>query len=260
MNGVTDRIQDFTPQRGCDGAGQRRGIGNLAAHFDRPVGGKRGQKSRRLAEIAGGLQCSQPFGLEPHVPFPPVVIDMTVLDRFEQDFEMFQTVPVMRADGAFRGQGFGILGVAQAGEEDLAVRALVSLVALCLLTAGVVWQILLHMEEPERKVDGLLFALVVAVLAFALAFYRLEVAYPGQIPGISTRVDALYFTMTTLLTVGYGDINAQGQAARVLVMIAMVFNVAVIATAVTTISGRVRQRAEERAVERQERRTQRKPR
>ena len=148
----------------------------------------------------------------------------------------------------------------QASEDGLLARALISLLALGLLTAGVVWQILVHVEDPDRKVDGLVFALVVAVLAFALGFYRLEVAYPGQIVGLESRVDALYFTMTTLLTVGFGDIHAAGQGARVLVMVAMVFNVAVIATAVTTISSRVRQRAEQRAEERQGRRTQRKPR
>ena len=148
----------------------------------------------------------------------------------------------------------------EAGEEDLLVRAVVSLLALGLLTAGVIWQILLQVADQERRIDGLLFALVVAVLAFALAFYRLEVAYPDQIVGLDTRVDALYFTMTTLLTVGYGDIHAAGQGARILVMVSMVFNVAVIATAVTTLSSRVRQRAERRAVEAQERRTQRKPR
>lgn len=148
----------------------------------------------------------------------------------------------------------------QTGDDGLIGRALVSLLSLGLLTAGVVWQILVHVEDPDRKLDGLLFALVVAVLAFALAFYRLAVAYPGQIVGLQSRVDALYFTMTTLLTVGYGDIHAAGQGARVLVMVAMVFNVAVIATAVTTISSRVRQRAEQRVADRQGRRTQRKPR
>ena len=157
-----------------------------------------------------------------------------------------------------------------AKDESVGVRLLVSLLALALLTAGVIWQVVLHVEEPSRQVDGLLFALVVAVLAFALAFYRLEVGYPGQIPGIETRVDSLYFTMTTLLTIGYGDIHAVGQTARVLVLIAMVFNVAVIATAVTTLSNRVRMHAEERADARraareagttgQGRRTQRKPR
>jgi hypothetical protein len=148
----------------------------------------------------------------------------------------------------------------EAKDDGLLARALVSLLALGLLTAGVVWQVLVHVEDADRKIDGLLFALVVAVLAFALAFYRLEVAYPGQIPELETRVDALYFTMTTMLTVGYGDIHAAGQGARVLVMVAMVFNVAVIATAVTTISSRIRQRTEQRIADRQGRRTQRKPR
>ena len=148
----------------------------------------------------------------------------------------------------------------QASDEGLLVRAIVSLLALGLLTAGVIWQILVHLEDPDRRVDGLLFALVVAVLAFALAFYRLEIAYPDQIVGLHTRVDALYFTMTTLLTVGFGDVHAAGQGARVLVMVAMVFNVAVIATAVTTISSRVRQRAEQRLAERPGRRKQQGPR
>lgn len=155
------------------------------------------------------------------------------------------------------------------GGEDVAVRALVTIVSLALLTAGVIWQVMVHVEDQSRGIDGLLFALVVAILAFALSFYRLEVTDPGQIPGIETRLDSLYFTMTTLLTVGYGDIHAAGQVARGLVLVAMVFNVAVIATAATTISGRVRLHAEQRAEARraalesgtaQPRRTHRNPR
>lgn len=155
------------------------------------------------------------------------------------------------------------------GGDDLAVRALVTILSLGLLTALVIWQVLLHVEDQSRSVDGLLLALVVAVLAFALSFYRLEIADPGQIPGLETRLDSLYFTMTTLLTVGFGDIHAAGQAARALVLVAMVFNVAVIATAATTISSRVRLHAEQRAEARraagesgepQRRRMQRKPR
>lgn len=158
-------------------------------------------------------------------------------------------------------------------DRDLAVRLMVSLLALGLLTAGVIWQVMRHVEDPGRQIDGLLLALVVAVLAFALAFFRLEAVDPGQIPGLATRVDALYFTMTTLLTIGYGDIHAAGQGARVLVLIAMVFNVAVIATAVSTVTSRVRKHAEEVAAARREaatsdpqhrpapgRRTRRKPR
>jgi hypothetical protein len=132
----------------------------------------------------------------------------------------------------------------QMHDDNLTTRIVVSLVSLGLLTAGVIWQVMLHVEDPSRQVDGLLFALVIAVLAFALGFYRLDLASPDEIVGLNTRLDALYFTMTTLLTIGFGDIHAQGQVARGLVLVAMVFNVAVIATAVSTISSRLRQHAE----------------
>jgi voltage-gated potassium channel len=131
--------------------------------------------------------------------------------------------------------------------EDLLIRVVVSFIALGLLTAGIVWQVILHVDDPNRQIDGLVLALVIAVLAFALAFYRLAIGYPGQMADLETRVDALYFTVSTLLTVGFGDVHAVGQAARVLVLVAMVFNVVVIATAATTLTGRVRMHAEQRA-------------
>jgi hypothetical protein len=53
--------------------------------------------------------------------------------------------------------------------------------------------------------------------------------------------------MTTLLTIGFGDIHAVGQAARLLVLIQMVFNVVIIATAASTITTRLRTQAEIRA-------------
>jgi voltage-gated potassium channel len=155
-------------------------------------------------------------------------------------------------------------------DDNLVARALVGTLTLLLLTATVVWQVVVHVEDETRQVDGLLLALVVAVLAFALAFYRLAASDPGQIPGLVTRVDALYFTMSTLLTIGYGDVHAAGQTARVLVLVSMLFNVVVVATAVTTLTGRLRQHAELRAearrlareanVDPQAGRTQRKPR
>jgi len=111
----------------------------------------------------------------------------------------------------------------------------------------VLWQVLLQVEDPNRRVDGLLLALVVGVLCFALVFYRVEISDPGQIAGLSTRLDSLYFTMSTLLTIGYGDVHAVGQLARGLVLVQMIFNVVVIATAASTITSRVRANAQKRA-------------
>ena len=44
-------------------------------------------------------------------------------------------------------------------------------------------------------------------------------------PGISTYVDALYFTMTTLTTTGFGDITLQGPGGRLLAVVIMVVGV-----------------------------------
>jgi len=137
-------------------------------------------------------------------------------------------------------------------DEDLAIRLLVSILVITVLTAGVIWQVVRHLEHPELRVDGLVFAVVLAVLAFALAYYRVEKSDPSQFADLHTRLDSLYFALSTLLTVGFGDVHAVGQTARGLVTVAMVFNVLVIATAVTTLSNAVRRRAQERVEERRQ--------
>lgn len=82
-----------------------------------------------------------------------------------------------------------------------------------------------------RRLDRLLVALIAGVLVFALADYVLATGQEGQFVGLETRTDALYFALTTLTTVGYGDIHPAGQLARVLVSVQLVFNVLVLAAA-----------------------------
>jgi hypothetical protein len=61
--------------------------------------------------------------------------------------------------------------------------------------------------------------------------------------GISTRTDALYFTVATLTTVGYGDVHAQGQIARSLVTLQLLFDVVFVGAAVSTLLRSLRLRA-----------------
>lgn len=128
-----------------------------------------------------------------------------------------------------------------------AVQLMVTVLMLGVLAAAVLSQVMRQLEDADRHVDGLLIAMTIAVLGFALGYYVLDQRSPAQIVGLDTRLDALYFTVTTLLTVGFGDIHAAGQSARALVLVQMIFNVAVIATAATTITTRIRSRATERA-------------
>lgn len=71
----------------------------------------------------------------------------------------------------------------------------------------------------------LLILLITVVIAVSLGFYALAVNSPAEISGLDTRIDALYFTLTTMTTTGYGDIHATGQLARVLVSVVFVFNI-----------------------------------
>jgi voltage-gated potassium channel len=110
-----------------------------------------------------------------------------------------------------------------------------------LLTLGglalIGWTMVVELEhlrrgETSRTTRALAMLLVLLVVFFSLAFYLLELASPGQIADLHTRTDALYFTLSTMATVGYGDVHAEGQAARALVTAVIAFDVVVVASLV----------------------------
>jgi len=67
--------------------------------------------------------------------------------------------------------------------------------------------------------------LLVAMLLFGFAavYFAIDVDH-GQFNGLETRLDAIYFTVVTLSTVGFGDITATGQAARAIVIVNVLAN------------------------------------
>ena len=74
--------------------------------------------------------------------------------------------------------------------------------------------------------------LILLVMAASLSFYLLNQIRADEVTGLTTRTDALYFTLSTMTTVGYGDVHAEGQLARGLVCVLIVFNVVVVAALV----------------------------
>jgi voltage-gated potassium channel len=117
--------------------------------------------------------------------------------------------------------------------------------------AAVTWliarQVSHHLADPDQaSLSSLLTALVCGVVFFALADYLTAISGQDQFADLRTKTDALYFALSTLTTVGYGDVHATGQVARVVVIIQLLFNVAIIATGVSVftrqIGARVRAR------------------
>lgn len=130
--------------------------------------------------------------------------------------------------------------------SKLAVRVLLTLTGLVLAVVLILRQVGRQLDQAEAPLTGLLTALVAGVLFFALADYLVAIHAPGQFVDLTTRLDALYFALSTLATVGFGDVHAQGQVARGLVSVQMLFNAVIIATGLSVLSKQVAARARER--------------
>ncbi len=100
-------------------------------------------------------------------------------------------------------------------------------------------------ERAEERARGLILLMCLAVLFFSYTDVILALE-PGQFAGLHTRTDAIYFTISTLSTVGFGDIHAAGQAARAAVTVQIVFNLVFIGAAASVITGMFRTRAQQR--------------
>ncbi|SDC25801.1 Ion channel [Sanguibacter gelidistatuariae] len=85
--------------------------------------------------------------------------------------------------------------------------------------------------------EALLTVLYLLILAFAITYDRMAGSAGNQIEGISNRTDALYFTVTVVSTVGFGDIHAVSTAARAVVTIQMLVNVFFVGAALRLLTG-----------------------
>ena len=136
------------------------------------------------------------------------------------------------------------------------LRIVLAVLALVALAGAVVAQVRLTMIDDDRNIDGLVMAILAVWVVFSYAFHLLAAHQPGQIAELHTKIDALYFTAATMLTVGYGDVHATGQFARALVLLQMLFNVVFVAAAASTLTTHLRKRV----TRAQESNTQRNPR
>jgi len=120
-------------------------------------------------------------------------------------------------------------------ERSPALRVVSTIVILVLVLA---WQVRAVMRAESRLYRGLIsLGLVVPLLivVYASIYLTLSISNAASFSEELGRTDALYFTMTTLATVGYGDIFPTTPAARITAMSQMVANVIVIGLAVRVV-------------------------
>lgn len=102
------------------------------------------------------------------------------------------------------------------------VRLLTGLAVLAWLIA---WQLRAIVRSPYptlRAVETLAMVIPAFLVLFAATYALLSQARPAAFTEPMSRTDALYFTVTVLATVGFGDISPESPAARIVVTLQMI--------------------------------------
>jgi voltage-gated potassium channel len=77
------------------------------------------------------------------------------------------------------------------------------------------------------------------LLLFASVYFVMERASPASFSHALTRTDSLYFTVTVFSTVGFGDITAASQTARLLVTAQMILDLLALGLGIRVFIGAV---------------------
>jgi voltage-gated potassium channel len=128
-------------------------------------------------------------------------------------------------------------------DEPLQMSAAGRLILSLIVFAGVViWQVrsILRSRYPGiRAAETLAFSASLFLLIFASTYF-LMAGNSANFGQAMTRLDALYFTVTTFATVGFGDIVATSQAARSIVTIQMILDLLILGLGFRALLGVVR--------------------
>jgi voltage-gated potassium channel len=146
----------------------------------------------------------------------------------------------------------GVYYLLPVGERGSDVSTVVRLVLGVLLFAGILgWQIrrILRSAVPAlQAVEALIVAIPTFIAVYASTYVGLESALPGSFSQNLDKSTALYFTVVTLGTVGYGDIAPVSTGARLAVSSQIMLDLVLIAVVVRLLSGAAR-RSLDRKVE-----------
>ena len=93
-----------------------------------------------------------------------------------------------------------------------------------------------------RAVEALTTSVLLFLLLFASAYVVMAAMSAGNFGGPLTHTEGLYFAVTVFSTVGFGDITAKSDAARLVVTGQMIADLVVLGVAIKIITGAVSRR------------------
>ena len=132
-------------------------------------------------------------------------------------------------------------------------------VGVVLLSVGVVgfvalliFQVRRILDSPMpqlRAAEALATVVPLVIVVFALFYVAYSDADPGAFSELITKVNGLYFTVTVLATVGFGDITATTDGTRIAVTVQMIVDLLIIGVVVKILMGASRIAVERRRSE-----------
>ena len=110
---------------------------------------------------------------------------------------------------------------------DVLPAALLVLLAIGIVLGGYVWGLrsITRARYPLLRSFSMLTVVLGAfIVVFSYVYLGMATRNPESLPGLRTHLDGLYFTVTMLSTVGFGDISPTSQPARAVATAQMMFN------------------------------------
>ena len=126
-------------------------------------------------------------------------------------------------------------------DANLIVGLAIGLAVLVLLTW---WQVrsILRSDSPTlRGIEAVAVTIPLLLVSFASTYYLIARNSPAAFTEGLTRTDSLYFTTTVFSTVGFGDISAHSQSARLVVTAQMAIDLVVVGIGARIILGAVQE-------------------
>ena len=133
-----------------------------------------------------------------------------------------------------------LLPLDQPWDTATAVRLLIGLLVFAGLTAWQVRAVIGSRYPAMRAFETLGLIIPFYLLLFASTYFVMERASAANFTQPLTRTDALYFSVTVFTTVGFGDIAAKSETARVVLIVQMLADLALLGAGARVLLGAVR--------------------
>ena len=114
----------------------------------------------------------------------------------------------------------------------------------------IVWQLrtIMRSKYPNlRAAEALAFTIPLYLLLFATTYFVMARSLSTNFTAPLTRTDSLYFSVTVFTTVGFGDISAKSEAARLVVTLQMLLDLLLVGLVVKLFFSAIR-RSQQRHV------------